>query len=117
MRDRLMELIQNAPRTDTVYGDIKLAEPVQTLQTIADDLLDNGVIVPPCKVGELLYVAIEAIPEYEVLSFSIREQGLLIQTHSKFTGGLHPIWACRIGKDVFLTREEAEKALAERIEG
>lgn len=45
MRDRLMELIQNAPRTDIVYGDIKLSEPVQTLQTIADHLLANGVIV------------------------------------------------------------------------
>lgn len=56
MRDRLMELIQNAPRTDTVYGDIKLAEPVQTLQTIADHLLANGVIVPPCKVGDTVYI-------------------------------------------------------------
>lgn len=44
-RDRLIELIKNAPTTDTVYGDIKLKTPIQTVQTIADYLLANGVVV------------------------------------------------------------------------
>ncbi len=45
MKDRLIELIRNAPRKDVVYGDIKLDKPVQTVQTIADHLLANGVTV------------------------------------------------------------------------
>ena len=50
MRDRLIELIRNAPRTDTVYGDIKLPDPVQTVQTIADHLLANDTVaVVRCK--------------------------------------------------------------------
>ena len=44
-RERLIELIQNAPRKEVVYGDIKLDKPIQTVQTIADHLLANGVIV------------------------------------------------------------------------
>ena len=54
-RDRLIELIKNAPTTDTVYGDIKLKKPIRTVQTIADHLLANGVIVPPCMAGDTVY--------------------------------------------------------------
>lgn len=116
MRDRLIEIFRNTNyqnRPDGLTANLATQFSEYALREIVDALLANGVIVPPCKLGEVLYVAVGAIPEYEVLSFSIREQGLLIQTHSKFTGGLHPIWACRIGKDVFLTREQAEEALAE----
>ena len=45
MRDRLIELILNAPKTDVVYGNIKLDKPIQTAQTVADYLLANGVVV------------------------------------------------------------------------
>jgi hypothetical protein len=49
-RDRLIELIKNAPTTDTVYGNIKLQTPIQTVQTIADHLLANDVIkIVRCK--------------------------------------------------------------------
>ena len=60
-RERLIELILNAPRTDVVYGDIKLPKPIQTAQTVADNLLANGVIVPPCKVGDKTFLLLERV--------------------------------------------------------
>lgn len=46
MRDRLIELIQNA-----VGGCAR-----HWAKIIADHLLANGVIVPPCKVGDFVYM-------------------------------------------------------------
>lgn len=54
-RETLKELILNAPKVDTVYGDIKLDKPIRTINTIVDHLLANGVIVSPCKVGDTVY--------------------------------------------------------------
>ena len=132
MRDRLIELMRNAPKTDTVYGNIKLAEPVQTLQTIADHLLANGVIVPQFKAGDHIWVidredgeavdvscvqymancqncviATAFVNDYdfdETLDYHISETQERFDTELK----VYP------EEDCFLTREEAEKALAER---
>ena len=43
MRDRLIELLKNKP-----YG-------YSTYEEFADYLLENGVIVPPCKINDDLY--------------------------------------------------------------
>ena len=45
MRDRLIELLDNY-----VYDDWR------SNQDIADYLLENGVIGPPCKVGDTVFV-------------------------------------------------------------
>ena len=121
MRDRLIELMRNAPKTDTVYGDIKLTEPVQTIQTIADHLLAEGVIVPPCKVGDITYIfdyevnnhletKFRGIIPSVVEAITIVDDGLWIENeHAKYH-------ISSVGDLIFLTREEAEKAL-ERSEG
>ena len=44
MRDRLIELLDEAMDKKGIY-----------LKEIADYLLENGVIVPPCKVGDIVY--------------------------------------------------------------
>ena len=44
-RDRLIELLKKAD--DSTWG--------QTYETYVDYLLANGVIVPPCKVGDDIY--------------------------------------------------------------
>ena len=46
MRDRLIELLSNAP------ADF---DGNRNVCTLAEHLLENGVIVPPCKVGDKLY--------------------------------------------------------------
>ena len=69
----------------------------------ADYLLENGVIVPPCKVGDVVYLITD-------------HTGDMRRTVTGFTQDCVLAYAMQIpmsefGKTVFLTREEAEKAL------
>ena len=81
---------------------------------LADFLLGNGVVVPPVKIGTKVYLT-------PVSGTEIYEH--TIDGYRSITNGLAPVemlidvcWGNteHIGKTVFLTREEAEKALAER---
>ena len=96
----------------------------QGIGECADYLLANGVIVPPCKVGEGLYCVFSPprpanpahkgkwfMGEFEVERFHYGVKGLSIEMYGYGTVNVN-----EIGKTVFLTREEAEKALAERSE-
>ena len=116
MRDRLSLMIQSA-----VGGCAKYWADV-----IADKLLAEGVIVPPCKVGQTVYYVTIIDTEKElniVESFYGTVQGVgfdgkNIWVSAKYTNGLYYHHkSTDFGKNVFLTREEAEKALAERSEG
>ena len=81
-------------------------------EMLAAFLLYRGVIVPPCKPGDMLYQPLYGkILEYEVISWRVREEDLQVVTQSKQTGGLHHVWGAFIGETYFLTKEEAEKAL------
>ena len=56
MRDRLIELIRKSncvSEWDYDIDDFKDPDPILQL---TDHLLANGVIVPPCKVGDTVYV-------------------------------------------------------------
>lgn len=103
MRDRLSNMIQSA-----VDGCAKYWANV-----IADKLLAEGVIVPPCKVGDRIYYidSTNFIDCEVVKQVSINHHGewLVLLDHSC-------IGFDEIGKTVFLTRSEAEQALAERSE-
>ena len=121
MGDRLIELIRNAPKVDVVYGDIKLETPAQTVQTIADHLLANGVIVPPCKVGDKVYkISRNKVKECEVVFVGISADERC--SHFNFVenyedGTFYKSYSMVfdvIGKSVFLTKEDAKKVLAER---
>lgn len=108
MRDKLSNMIQSA-----VGGCAKYWADV-----IADKLIAEGVIVPPCKVGDKIYA----------LSASKTKLYLLTITHFVVCKNETQIWAvgapytsesayiCNaddLGNNewVYLTREEAEKAL------
>ena len=58
MRDRLIELIYDAK-----FGENGIASTDRlekgTIEIIAEHLLENGVIVPPCKVGDVVYAVKE----------------------------------------------------------
>ena len=94
MRDRLIELLRKSG------ASFERALP----EEIADYLLANGVIVPPCKVGDKVYWIFEP-PFDDVTEKEIVEDEFWWAMFEDF------------GKTVFLTREEAEKALAERSKG
>ena len=89
---------------------------------LAEYLIANGVVVPPCKIGDKVYVVKHYFShkqEYEVRGFHLGEfptlngskrNSYLICYH-KISGALKHIFIKDIGKTVFLTREDAERAL------
>ena len=114
-RERLIEILRKSG------ASFEKALP----EEIADHLLSNGVIVPPCKVGDKVYyfshrpfnMSLQAntIYEADVIRIVTSRFGtsLIIQIHNKY-GVTETPEMSSFGKTVFLTREEAEKALAER---
>ncbi len=72
-------------------------------EQLADYLLANGVIVLPCKVGATLYgiKKFKSTGRKTVYSFTAPDMAWIIEHKSAF------------GKNIFLTREAAEKTLGE----
>ena len=83
---------------------------------VAEYLTANGVIVPPCKVGDTVYSIVEGIELIfvgEVYECCVGRYGIVFRSTRK--GYLALAFTEEdIGKTVFLSREEAKKALAER---
>ena len=106
-RERLIDLIIEAERTDPLKGN--------SIVYLADYLLEHGVIVLPCKVGDIVYVPYEDSP-------TIEEKRVKSMSHEikEFENSMVFFWKhdyafldTEINRAVFLTREEAEKALKE----
>ena len=110
MRDRLIEMIQ-----DSVQGCAR-----NWAEIIADYLLAEGVIVPPCKVGQTVYVVSRYYggiwQMYECYVDSLTVYNADIVMSLKSTDGWYnfEVYAWEIGKNVFLTRKEAKKELERR---
>ena len=67
---------------------------------LADYLLEHGVIVLPCKVGDILYC--ESAIKGHITYLKAPDLEWIFENREIF------------GKSIFLTREEAERALKER---
>ena len=107
-RERLINLMIEAKRTEPETGSFT--------DYLADYLLEHGVIVLPCKVGDIVYVPYkdsQTIEEKRVKSIShvINEFENSMEINYKHN---YAILYTDINREVFLTREEAEKALKER---
>ena len=120
MRDRLVELISKA-RAECAstscfqceYQDKEMPKDCVP-RLIADHLLANGVIVPPCKVGQTAWYAdkwAERVKPIKVISYEICNSGK--EEFGCWGGDFTPtrFHVENIGKTVFLTRQEAEQAL------
>jgi hypothetical protein len=103
-RERLIELIRKAKK-NTKGANCDLEREM----LFADYLLDNGVIVPPCNVGDTVY----QIDDVRIYQGTVAEI-VLNKLHVICVADITCFDERAIGKTVFLTREEAEKALAER---
>lgn len=86
------------------------------MESISDDLADyllaNGVIVPPCKVGDKVYWLLKDREDYFVSEDTITEIGTKGFFVSAFLNNTEDIsnfepWES-LGKTVFLTHEEAQ---------
>ena len=119
MRDRLVELLNN--KYDHFCDQCGVNKDSHYTNNLADYLLENGVIVQPCKVGQKVYfvheVCDENADEYfdisdgEVVSFSMQKDGLWM--FCRYDDGL-TYWHLVVedfDKTVFTSREDAEKAL------
>ena len=104
-RERLIELL----------GDI--LEKHNLPENIADELLSRGVIVPPCMIGDTVYAdTLGEIEGFIIISIELAYTSNGFEGDFVANNGKYPLLFKfrNIGKTVFLTREEAEKALKER---
>lgn len=94
-RERLVELILNSGVIEQFFDYEE-----QEAERLADYLLENGVIVPPCKVGDMAYAVDDGVVYKERINFF---------DLSVFTdNGVYS------GEEIFATYEAAERALKER---
>ena len=111
MRDRLIELLN----TDMSGCNGDYAEEM------ADYLIANGFILPPCKVGDKVYkITRNKVKECDVvfIGISADEKCSYFNFVENYADGTfyksYSMVFDVIGKTVFLTKEEAEKALKEK---
>ena len=104
MRDRLVELI----RAVQYLGGLE--------ERLADHLIENGVIVPPCKVGDSCYPLPRyrtPIVERKVSRITFSQRNIIIGYYENDGQYRPPLRTRTLGEDVFLTKEQAEQKLKE----
>ena len=105
-RERLIELLQSVPVDCT---------DCRGVGTIADYLLENGVIVPPVKVGDTIYEVFKYhkppfIKQTKVEKIIITEKGLKLKLARN---SVYETSIASLGKTLFLTEAKALKKLKE----
>ena len=132
MRDRLVELVQDALfqhahyvakerrralEAETEAEHSEIYESIKTLhEYVADHLIENGVVVPPCKVGQAVYMLFEGeITPLLITSISIIETvGEFSRCYDATGKNVATSFTDNhIGKTMFLTKAEAEQKLKE----
>lgn len=117
MRDRLIELLRQGDKTFAdKYTDKIMSHIDELYDFIANHLLENGVIVPPCKVGQTLYLVrqdtrkiIEVIVTAIIQRVTFQYAEVLIVDDNRHSLITLAYWGDRL----FLTKEEAEQKLKE----
>lgn len=114
-RERLIELIKQATISYLDYLESidqkGLTDTEGKAKFIADYLLANGVVCPPCKVGDPLYCI-----RYDKARKSFVKQ-LEVRSITTFGTGKFTVFTTKEdywGVTAFATNEEAEKALERR---
>ena len=109
-RDRLIELVNKAK--EEYANDI--TDHTET-DYIVECLLNNDVIVPPCKVGDMVYCLIQGFEnplKATVNRITVQKDAVIISCSVLGYFG-QSYMATDFGKTVFLTKEEAEEKLKE----
>ena len=88
-RERLIDLMIETKRTDPETGSFT--------DYLADYLLEHGVVVLPCKVGDILYC--ESAIKGHITHLKAPDLEWIVENRELF------------GKEIFFSGEEAEKAL------
>ena len=131
MRDRLIELLNT--KYDHWCDQCGVNKDSHYTDSLADYLLANGVIVPPCKAGDKVWLInyqfdclqrrfIEVVNEgyVKAIKISMKPMKITIEypdiNDSKGRCKGADYFAKNIGKTVFLTREEAEAKMKGDVE-
>ena len=127
-RKRLIELCNEKIRTMKFQNSDNWYDFTVRTEIIADYLLANGVIVPPCKVGDMVYYIINNnIQELTVSEIKIYGNNYVVANAKCLDECEMCDCACdcskktcnvwldfkSLGKTVFLTKEQAEEKLKE----
>ena len=126
MRDRLIELLNfvqcKAECCSALdggrCGDLDHLDRCQ-IETITDHLIANGVVLPPCKVGDTVYTIFEReIEILEIIQIKTEEnsKGISRCYDARNNFLIMPFSDCHIGKSIFLTKDQAEQKLKELSE-
>lgn len=119
MRNRLIELLKTSNKAAILRKENPhfVTEETDEESIIADYLIKNGVILPPCKVGDTVYVVsmgyIDIYNIVSVSSYKSKYQNLssFVAEHYEDNERKIGFEEKNINKYVFLSKEEAEKAL------
>lgn len=133
-RDSTLNVLINGPTSNgfgkdifrkmarDLYGRLKAYEDIaelcggfDRLRELAEADKNGRLVVPPCKVGDELWTFCSH-PVEQVYSFTVTDISTLNGRTLLNTSRCGVMDARDVGKTVFLTREEAEKAL-QKMEG
>ncbi len=121
MRDRLIEILKkfctDGCKISHQCGYCDFGDLTVCPSAVAEHILANGVIVPPCNVGDIVYMVTpggrihekEVLGSASVVGTNLRDE--IWMKHSFTCESALVFNEDDIGKTVFLTREEAEQAM------
>lgn len=105
-KEKLMGLLEDCNRIEG-YG-------MDLVEKEADYLLENGVIVPPVKVGDTVYCVEHDFVDRGVV-YAVLQDEEALWISARYDSGLRYDYPSHLtGCHFFLTREEAERVLKER---
>lgn len=112
-RERLIDICDTMTKMCRLqaceFCKYKSLKPHCVSEAITDTMLKNGVIVPPVKVGDVVYIVCNVDNKTVIEESAVEE----VSTYRIWTDEVY-YDLDDIGTSIFLTRESAEKALAER---
>lgn len=114
-KERLVEVLKKAPLCNKAF-DLQYSDG--TIEKVADHILADGWIRPPCKVGDVIYKVMDLesvhrqILEVKVLKITIGDTiSIDFKTVKNYRYRYGSCSVDDFGKTIFWSREEAEKAL------
>ena len=113
MKDRLIELLKE------IYPKTRYIPMEECREKIADAILADGWMRPPCKSGDVLWYLDYGLPKCFMSPEKVVVQDVLLINGTMLIRCEKISYNLRIediGKSVFLTREEAEAKLKEGAE-
>ena len=117
-KERITEILKAYTKKHNIMASVVI------LEEYAEELLANGVIVPPCKVGDKTFLLLEKTSG----GYDVVESECVCIAENKFDRVYSMAFDCveigntlefhlnDFGRWVFLTKEEAEAKLRERKE-